>query len=352
MEKVFAIKKIRNLELINSLVFPPMVCFKFSQGDGMVSDEHLIHYQKLAQNGIGLIIVEATAVSPNGRLSIDQLGLWKDQQIEGFRKITDIIHKTKTKTFLQIHHAGLKSIADLASASSYEGPKGRARALEISEIKAIIRDFVKTAKRAEEAGFDGVEIHGAHGYLLTQFFSEKVNHRNDNYGGNFENRNRIATEIYNNIRAQVGKNFVIGIRMGFNENSLAESIERAKFFEDLGMDYLSISTGFDNSPITQQIPANFPGNWIVHGAKLIKDKVKIPVIGVNLIKEKEQIKRLINENYLDFAAIGRAQLADYNFTKHLKNEEEILVCLNCKPCRWSSDGRKCPRYKINYASKN
>ena len=142
-------------------------------------------------------------------------------------------------------------------------------------------------------------------------------------------------EIYNCLRYKLGEDFIIGIRMGFNENSLEESIKRAKYFEELGFDYLSVSTGFDNTPIEEEVEENFPGNWIVYGGKRIKDNVSIPVIGVNKIKEKDQIKRLISEEHLDFLAIGRAQLADYNFTKHLKEGEEILTCLECRPDRKS-----------------
>lgn len=347
MEKVFEKKKIRNLDIKNSLVLPPMVCFTFGEGDGYVSDKNVNHYRKIAENGIGLIIVEATAIDPNGRLSMDQLGVWDDNHIEGLKRIADAIHEGGAKAFIQLHHAGLNAMGEetdsLVSSSEYKGRKGTSRALTIMEIGDIVRAFVNGAIRAEKAGFDGVEIHGAHGYLLTQFFSEKVNKRHDRYGGSFENRNKIAKEIYNCVRYKVGEDFVIGIRMGANENSLEESIKRAKYFEELGFDYLNVSTGFDNTPIEIEPEEDFPGNWIVYGGKKIKKNVNIPVIGVNKIKEKEQIKRLINEEHLDFVAIGRAQLADYNFTKHLR-EGEIITCLECRPCKWFTNGDNCPRH--------
>lgn len=348
MEKVFEKRKIGNLEIKNSLVLPPMVCFTFGKENGYVSDKNVNHYKSIAENGIGLIIVEATAIDPKGRLSMDQLGIWDDDHIEGLKRIADAIHECGAKAIIQLHHAGLNSSKQasdqLVSSSEYEGRKGISRELTIMEIGDIVRAFVDGAIRAEKAGFDGVEIHGAHGYLLTQFFSEKVNKRRDRYGRTFENRNRIAREIYNCLRYKLGEDFIIGIRMGFNENSLEESIKRAKYFEELGFDYLSVSTGFDNTPIEEEVEEGFPGNWIVYGGKRIKDNVNIPVIGVNKIKEKDQIRRLINENHLDFLAIGRAQLADYNFTKHLKEDEEILTCLECRPCKWFTNGDTCPRH--------
>lgn len=348
MEKVFEKRKIRNLDIKNSLVLPPMVCFTFAKEDGYVSDKNVEHYRKIAENGIGLIVVEATAIDPKGRLSMDQLGIWDDSHIEGLKKIADAIHESGAKAFIQLHHAGLKTTKDatddLVSSSEYEVKNSKSRKLTIMEIGDIVRAFVSGAVRAEKAGFDGVEIHGAHGYLLTQFFSEKVNKRSDRYGGNFENRNRIAREIYNCIRYKVGEDFIIGIRMGSNENSLEESIKRAQYFEKIGFDYLNVSTGFDNTPI-EEVEENFPGNWIVYGGKKIKENVSIPVIGVNKIKEKEQIERLTEEEHLDFVAIGRAQLADYNFTKHLREGEGILTCLECKPCKWFTNGENCPRHR-------
>lgn len=347
MNKVFTNKDIANINIKNRLVLPPMVCFSFADENGFVSDKNIDHYTQIAKNGIGLIIVEATAIDPKGRLSIDQLGIWDDKYIEGLSKIADTIHENGAKAFIQIHHAGLKTSKaatdDIVSSSDYEDNKTKARGLSEDEIKELIRSFVRAAERAKTAGFDGVEIHGAHGYLLTQFFSEKVNKRSDKYGGNFKNRNRIAEEIYKCIRYKLGEEFIIGIRMGCNENSLEESIKRAEAFETLGYNYLNISTGFDNSPLEEEVPKDFPGNFIVYGASRIKENVSIPVIGVNMIKDPADISDLINKDLLDFVAIGRGQLADYNFTKHLKDDEDILTCLECKPCKWFSNGDNCPR---------
>lgn len=346
MSKVFTSKSIGNIEIKNRLVLPPMVCFTFADQDGFVSEKNINHYREIAKNGIGLIIVEATAVDPNGRLSIDQLAIWDDKYIDGLSKLADVIHENGARAIIQIHHAGIRTTKgasnDIVSSSDYEDKRSKSRALLIEEIQEIVRKFVRAAERAKQAGFDGVEIHGAHGYLLTQFFSEKINTRTDKYGGSFANRNRIAEEIYKCIRYKLGDDFIIGIRMGCNENTLEESIKRAQAFEKLGFDYLSVSTGFDNTPLETR-PENFPGNFIVYGGSRIKENVKIPVIGVNMIKKPLDISRLINEELLDFVAIGRGQLADYNFTKHLENDEPILTCLECKPCKWFSNGDNCPR---------
>ncbi len=342
MSEIFSRKKINNTMIKNRLVLPPMVTFNYSEG-GYVNERKIDHYQQIAKNGIGLIVVEATAIHPNGRLSDCQLGIWDDSFIPGLKALVEAVHKEDVPLVIQIHHAGVKTrvsgLKEVVSASDYL----HARALSVDEVKQIIKDFKDAAVRADKAGFDGVEIHGAHGYLLTQFFSEKSNHRNDLYGGSFENRIRIAKEIYEEIASVTQSDFIIGIRMGCNENSLEESIQFAKTFEQIGYDYLSVSSGLDGTEIDK--PEDFPYHWITYGGTVIQKEVDIPVMGVYGIRTEEQIKGLIETDLLDFVALGRAQLADYNFTKHLRNHEEILYCLQCTPCRWREDGSKCPRQR-------
>lgn len=348
MNKVFTSKKIKNHEIKNRITLPPMVTFNFSE-NGYVNGRKIDHYKQIAENGIGMIVVEATAVHPNGRLSDDQLGIWDDKFIPGLKELVDGVHEADCKIVIQIHHAGAKTkvegLTDIVSSSNFKD----ARALTPDEIQSVIRDFKTAAIRAEKAGFDGVEVHGAHGYLLTQFFSELSNRRIDEYGGSFENRIRIAKDIYNVIDESTSDDFIIGIRMGCNENSLEESKQFAQHFEKFGYDYLSVSTGLDASEIEK--PDSFPYHWIVYGGTEIKKVVDIPVIGVYKIKEKEQIEYLINNDLLDFVAVGRGQLADYNFTKHLRDEEKILYCLECNPCQWRYDGANCPRQR-EVAQKN
>ncbi|MCR3955603.1 MAG: hypothetical protein NUK57_04850, partial [Gudongella sp.] len=212
------------------------------------------------------------------------------------------------------------------------------------QVENTISEYSQAAKRAQLAGFDGVEIHGAHGYLLTQFFSKKVNRRTDEYGGSFENRNRIARRIHDEIRDVTGEDFILGMRMGSNDDTIEESIERAKYLERVGYDYLHISTGFDNTQIEVEIPDDFPCNWIVYGGTLIKRNVGIPVIGVNKILTREQVDHLLENQLLDLVAIGRAQLADHDFIEHMIGDGEIVTCLECSPCKWFTDGTRCPRH--------
>lgn len=346
MDSLFTSGTIKDLEIKNRIVLPPMVCFKFSDKNGFVSEKHVDHYEAIVKGGTGLIIVEATCVSKDGKLSTDQLGIWDDKFIDGLSEIVKVCHENDTKVFIQIHHAGLRTpkavTEDTISSSDYEDKRVSARAMTIDEIHRIEKDFINAAIRAEKAGFDGIEIHGAHSYLLTQFFSEKVNNRKDEYGGSFDNRLKIGRNIFEGIKKEVKDDFIIGIRMGCNENGLETSIEMAKEFEKMGMDYLNVSTGFDNTKIDVELPEYFPCNWIVYGGTKIKENVNIPVIGVNEIKKPEQARYLIDNDLLDFVAIGRSQLADYNYTNNIKNHS-IVKCLECRPCRWFTEADTCPK---------
>ncbi len=348
MSSLFTSKKIKNQEIKNRIVLPPMVCFTFAAENGFVSEKNINHYKALAKGGAGLIIVEATCVSKSGRLSVDQLGIWSDDYIEGLRKIVQVCHEYGAKAIIQLHHAGLRTSKtineDTITSSDYNDGKTSARAMTKDEILAIEEDFVNAAVRAEKAGFDGIELHGAHSYLLTQFFSSKVNKRTDEYGGSLDNRMRFALKILEGIKQKVNDNFILGIRMGCNENDLQTSIEVAKKFETMGMDYLHVSTGFDNTPIEEKVPEDFPCNWIVYGATKIKENVNIPVIAVNSIKTSEKAQYLIDNNLVDFVAIGRGQLADHDFVNHVKDGEAIIECLGCKPCKWFTNGDNCPRH--------
>ncbi len=348
MDVLFTSKKIKGLEIKNRIVLPPMVCFTFAGANGFVSEKNIKHYGAIAKGGAGLIIVEATCVTESGRLSPGQLGIWSDDFIEGLGKIAQACHENGAKVFIQLHHAGLKTPKtvneDTVTSSDYDNGKVSARAMTIDEIHAVEQDFVSAAVRAEKAGFDGVELHGAHGYLMTQFFSAKVNNRTDDYGGVLHNRIRFTADIVKGIRRKVKSDFIVGIRMGCNESDLKTSIDMAREFEALGMDYLHVSTGFDSTPISEEVPGSFPGNWIVYGAAKIKEHVNIPVIAVNSIKRPEQANYLVEHNLVDFTALGRVQLADYNFANHVKNGDPIITCLGCKPCKWFTNGDNCPRH--------
>jgi 2,4-dienoyl-CoA reductase-like NADH-dependent reductase (Old Yellow Enzyme family) len=234
MADLFSPINIRNKTIKNRIVMPPMVCFGYAGTDGMVTDKNLKHYADRAQGGVGLIIIEATCVSRNGRLSDVQLGLWSDEHIEGFRKIAEVCHQHGVVVMVQIHHAGLavhKNVTrDKFSASAFKGISNlnaaeiTAREMTVDEIYQVQSDFVSAALRAQKAGLDGVELHGAHGFLISQFLSPLVNLRKDGYGGSLIKRTRFVTEIVSQLRQATGPDFIIGCRMGADDPDLKSSI--------------------------------------------------------------------------------------------------------------------------------
>lgn len=350
MSKLFSEITIKNKRIKNRIVLPPMVCFGWTDDNGFESDDHIIHYERIAESGTGLIILEAHAVSKDGKLAATQPGIWSDDHIEGLSRIAEACHKHGAVVLVQIHHAGSKTprtVAETAVApSDHVTNKINARALTIDEIKNIQKDFVAAARRAEKAGFDGIELHGAHSYLINQFMSPLTNKRTDEYGGSLENRAKFAIEIISAIKKEVANDFIIDYRMGGNEPTLKEGIEVAKLLEKAGVDMLHVSAGIA-SPELPQPPEGFPYNWIVYVGTEVKKHVNVPVVVVNDIRTPERAAYLIDNSMADLVAIGRGQLADHNWTRHAMENEAIVDCLKCRPkCSWFSNGKKCPRYKL------
>lgn len=347
MSNLFEPYILKNHKIKNRIVLPPMVCFGWTDGDGFVSDRNVEHYEKIAKSGTGLIILEATCINKNGRLSNTQLGIWSDAHIEGLSRISAACHKHGAVVLIQIHHAGFMTpktvIEQSVAPSEMITEKVNARALTIQELKDIQQDFVKAAVRAEKAGFDGIELHGAHSYLINQFMSPVANKRTDEYGGDLAGRSRFALEIINGIKEAVGKDFIIDYRMGGNEPMLEEGIQVAKVLENAGVDILNISSGIRSEEMPEA-PEGFPYHWIVYNGTEIKKHVNIPVIVVFDIRTPERAAYLVDNGMTDFVAIGKSQLADHNWTKHAIEKNDTVSCLKCSRCLWYSDGEKCPRY--------
>jgi 2,4-dienoyl-CoA reductase-like NADH-dependent reductase (Old Yellow Enzyme family) len=231
--------------------------------------------------------------------------------------------------------------------SDYEKDgKLAARALTSDEIANIQEDFLSAAIRAKKAGFDGIELHGAHGYLIDQFMSTLINKRDDAYGGSFENRARFALEIVHKIKKHTGENFIIGYRMGGNTPNLEEGIRLAKNLEENGVDLLHVSAGIRGGDLPKT-PEGFPYNWIVFMGTEVKKHVSIPVVTVNDIRTPERASYLIENNLVDLAAIGRGHLVDASWAEKAENNEEVISCLKCQKCSWFRDGRLCPRNREN-----
>lgn len=298
MTNILTPLKIKNIELKNRIVLPPLVRFSLIDEDGFVTDRLIEWYERIAQDEVGMIIVEATCVAEDGKLRENQLGLWDDKFIEGLKKVSDIGKKYNVPMLIQIHHAGFKE-----------------KIAEVSEniLDDILDKFVLAFERAKKAGFDGIEIHGAHTYLLSQLNSAMWNKRDDKYGGDFERRMFFNKSLIERTKYLFDDNFILGYRMGGNEPSLDDGIEIAKYLEKLGVDILHVSSGAPDPKFKQEVkidnfPEDFPLDWVIYMGTVIKKYVNIPVIGVRKIKTEKEASYLIENNLLDCVAVGRAMI--------------------------------------------
>ncbi|MCL6473290.1 MAG: NADH:flavin oxidoreductase [Firmicutes bacterium] len=321
MRSLFSPLEINGLMLKNRIVMPPMETNRAAPDDG-VSDWIIDHYVKRARGGVGLIIVEHTFVMPNGRFSPHQLGLYKDDLIPSFKKLADAIHAEGVPCILQLNHAGSRTTTDVigeqpVSASPIPLPTGGEvpRELNQDEILAITKAFASAASRAKQAGFDGIEIHGAHGFLLNQFASPLTNKRNDEYGLDMAGRMRFPLEVIQETRATVGSDFMLFYRLGADDMieggiTIEDGIEMAKLIVNAGIKVVDVSGGL----IGSRPPDMVPGQFVPQAAK-IKREVNVPVIAVGMITTGELADDIIRDGDADLVAIGRALLKDPNWPK-------------------------------------
>ncbi|WP_418965940.1 NADH:flavin oxidoreductase [Cetobacterium sp.] len=300
---------IKNKKLKNRVVLPPLVRFSMVGKDGYVTEELLEWYRDVAEGGTGLIIVEASCVAEDGKLRDNQIGIWDDSFIEGLSRVAQIGKDNDVPMLIQIHHAGFKErVADVSEES----------------LDRILNQFIEAFKRAKKAGFDGIEIHGAHTYLISQLNSRLWNKREDKYGGSFEKRMYFTRTLIEQTRDLFDDNFILGYRMGGNEPELEDGIAIAKYLESIGVDLIHVSSGVPNPEKKQvekiDIPKDFPFDWVVYLGVEIKKHVNIPVIGVRNIKTEEQASTLIESGMLDLVAIGRGMIARPNWVEYAKKE--------------------------------
>ncbi len=330
--------QIGNLTLKNRIAVPSMVCFDWTDDTGMVTDRNIAHYRALAQGGAGVIFSEAVCVTKRGRLHETQLGLWEDEQIEGWKKLADACHENGVPFLAQIHHAGINGIDDLADAPSDYTPAHPhhtpGQEMTLDRIVYIRNAFVKAALRCKAAGLDGVELHGCHGYLLSQFLSSKVNHRTDEYG---EDRTLFVKEILESIRIACGKDFCIGIRLAAFEPTMEDGLHHARALAPY-VDFLDISYGIDSD--VSACPASFPYRPSFWAAMKIKEMLPdTPVFCVDMITSGEMAKGALEMTGIDGIDVGRGHLVNYNFASDALAGRDTGTCLHCKGgCAWGPTG--------------
>ena len=323
MAKITDELMIRGNHIKNRIVMAPMVTFSFHGDNGSYyGKQHIEHYTKRAKGGAGLIIVQATSVFG----AVDSTGMWSKDDIAALKQIASNCHKYCATIMMQLH-CGNMDINELSAA----------------EIYSMQMNMKQAAFRACEIGFDGVEYHFAHGFTLCKFLDASYNRRTDQYGGGALNRARVLTQILPEIRNNTHKNFIVSVRMGEYLPESKDGIGVAKSFEKACIDLLHISFGMQ--PPTHPVPEGFICSPITYSGCKIKKEVTIPVIAVNEIRTEEQVRFLIENDYVDFTAIGRGMLADPEFANHVINSEPVNTCSRCKNCFWFTDDTLCPAGK-------
>lgn len=342
MSNLFDPITLRGMTLKNRVWVSPMC--QYSAIDGVVGDWHMAHLGAFITGAAGLVMVEASGVNPEGRISIGCPGIYNEDQVAAFKKINDFAHSQGAAMGIQLAHAGRKGstmrptddhkfatiaeggwVTSSASAQPYHG-MSEPVAMTISQISEAVADFVSAAKNAVRAGFDVVEIHAAHGYLLHQFYSPLSNLRTDEYGGSFENRIRFLLEVTKAVRHVIPETMPLMIRISASDWvdegwQITESVELCKQLKDLGVDLIDVSSGgnLHNAPIKP-----VPG-YQVPFAQAIKSESKIMVAAVGAITRAEQAQEIISSGQADAVFLARAMIRNPRWAMAAAEELKVMI---------------------------
>jgi 2,4-dienoyl-CoA reductase-like NADH-dependent reductase (Old Yellow Enzyme family) len=333
-DSLFSPLQLRSVQFANRIGVSPMC--QYSSVDGFANDWHLVHLGSRAQGGAGLVMAEASAVLPEGRITPSDLGIWKDAHIAGLERIASFIHGQGARVGIQLAHAGRKASmsvpfdeerlvlpgeggwqpvgpSDVAFAPHYAAP----RALDQTGIDAVVEAFRRAAIRALEAGFDLVEIHAAHGYLIHEFLSPLANRRTDEYGGSLENRSRLALQVVDAVRGEWPEHLPLFVRISATDWAeggwnVDESVELARRLREHGVDLVDVSSG--GQVPNAQIPAG-PGFQAPFAAR-IRREAGVATAAVGLITEPEQANAIVEQGEADLVLLAREMLRDPYWPVH------------------------------------
>lgn len=309
--KLFEPYTLKNVTLKNRIVMSPMCMYSVEKEDGKVTDWHYTHYISRAVGQVGLIILEATAVTPQGRISPQDLGIWDDEHVEGLRKLVNGMKAYGAKTGIQLAHAGRKANvkeeivapSSIAYSDQFKTPKE----LTISEIQEVKVAFQNGAKRAKEAGFDIIELHAAHGYLINQFLSPLTNHRTDEYGGTLENRYRFLKEIIELVKEVWNGPILVRVSASdyHSEGLFVEDyVTIAGWLKEQGVDLVDVSSG----AVVSGVRINIHPGYQVPFSDKIRNEASISTGAVGLITNALHAEEILQNNRADLIFIGRELL--------------------------------------------
>lgn len=303
----------------------PAMCQYSAGEDGLANEWHFVHYGTRAVGGVGCIIMEATAVEPRGRISRQDLGIWDDSQIEPLRRIVNFGKSRGSVMGIQIAHAGRKACGPelVAPSSLAAGPEQvEPRALSTEEIQEIVDKWGRAARRAAQAGFDLLQIHGAHGYLIHEFLSPLSNERTDEYGGSFDGRLRFLMEIVEAVKAEWPSDRPLSVRLSATDwldggLTSDDTVEIAGRLKAAGVDLIDVSTG---GLLPAPIP--FGPGYQVSFAEAVRQGAEIPTIAVGLISTVELAEEILLNERADFVALGRELLRNPYWVMNAQTDQE------------------------------
>lgn len=360
-DHLFSPIKIGNMILKNRIVHAP-TDVSSSHADGEVSERDIHHHSEIAKGGVGMLIVGATSPDgKSGRPTVTGLVADGDNYIPGLARLAKSIQRYGAKAVCQLQHPGRQAaiprhnymsstdrVIKLPWSAGHEivyanaEEKGKSvRAMTTEEVLEMVDIFAEAAWRVKQAGFDGVELHAAHGYLISDFMSPYLNKRNDRFGGSFENRMRFLLAICSEIKAKCGKDFPLLVRYSVDEwvpggRELEESIEVAKALEEAGVDALDLSQCIQESPGAGFDPMQYPEGWTVYASEAIKKAVKIPVINSHTFRNPDYCDKLIAEDKTDMIGLARQLLCDpyWPIKARAGKVEDIRRCISCLEGCW------------------
>lgn len=351
MNVLFEPFTIKNIELKNRFV-RSATYDGFADNSGHISDGQIKLFSDLAEGGVGLIISGIAYVHHSGQVSPFQNSIAGDEFVPGFKKLTNAVHDRGAKIALQLFHGGreakflkTKKTLPLAPSVIENDPyyRGEYRAMTDSEIWEIIHAFGDGAKRAKEAGFDAIQLHGAHAYLLSQFLSPYTNHRQDQWGGNLENRLRLHCEIYKDIRKKTGNDYPIMIKIGVEDGftgglEFNEGKQAAKLLADFGFDSLEISQGlrgerYVGTEYKTKIDSINKEAYFRNWCREIKNQTAIPIMMVGGLRTFSLMKEIIESKEADFVSLCRPLICEPGLINDWEtNEHKKAKCISCNKC--------------------
>lgn len=337
MMDLFLPMQVGKVSFANRIVMAPMVRFGMAVQDGVMGEELLRHYRAYANAGIGFAISQCLTVCPSddphalGAGTSGGAGAYDARHIPYLRHLAETFHAGGTRFFAQLGKGGY-AFGEAGTADLH--------ALRTAELDALAADFVRAARFVFEAGADGVELHGAHGFFLNQLASPLANRRTDAYGGSLAARLHFAHKVVQGVRAFAGDSFLLAYRMGWM-GSEKEDARTARALAEIGFDLLHVSHGIPSERAVPEL-ADFPYGRMVRVAAQIRHAVSVPVIAVGGIETLARGEALLQHGACDFVAYGRPFLADPQFAERGREELGYRPCFDCRVCKWQTDGRRCP----------